>query len=464
VSRPKVRAAILGGVAVTVAGGVGLAIGVTGSDDGALAPTPPPQMFITHLPPLLTTGDEKVSLDYQAVCPGTELVPADTCEAIGSVYVRAGQSGSFTATVPLTRTKAVDGTHWVAALPAAIATDPAGFSYYAEMRDPASGAAATLPAGGAAAAQRSLPMASAQVVRLPAHQFGQARAASKRVLYAPWGAEAGHAGISDLSEDAMHVGPSSFDVQADGTVVLLDQFNRRLQRWNSSGAFLNAVSVPIDPGTPDISVDDTGTVYLLDTNATQSAKPRLLRVSATGKLIDSTTIAEMAASRVTATPSGPIVDLPFSEQWALAYAGGSPAATSAQTRNAQTARTGRAGRAAVATRVGADEIRLAETVNQRVLRSWRIQSQTPVAEIQLAEPAGAGAVLVFKNYTETQDEFTVLVLSASGVKSSFNLPSASWAETAPLSRFRLRGNSLYQLGSDKGGAFVDRFDLEGMMP
>jgi len=38
--------------------------------------------------------------------------------------------------------------------------------------------------------------------------------------------------------------------------------------------------------------------------------------------------------------------------------------------------------------------------------------------------------------------------------------SADWAEASPLSRFRLAGRRLYQLGSDPNGVFVDRYDLE----
>ena len=63
-------------------------------------------------------------------------------------------------------------------------------------------------------------------------------------------------------------------------------------------------------------------------------------------------------------------------------------------------------------------------------------------------------------FTDVRDEFVVLVLDRRGVVQRFALDSASWAETAPLSRFRLRGNSLYQLGSTPAGLFVDRFDLE----
>jgi hypothetical protein len=41
----------------------------------------------------------------------------------------------------------------------------------------------------------------------------------------------------------------------------------------------------------------------------------------------------------------------------------------------------------------------------------------------------------------------------------FSVPGADWAEAAPLTRFRLAGNSLYRLGSTPAGMFVDRYDL-----
>ena len=71
-------------------------------------------------------------------------------------------------------------------------------------------------------------------------------------------------------------------------------------------------------------------------------------------------------------------------------------------------------------------------------------------------------VLVVKAYVETNDEFEVLVLDRGGLVRRFSVPSAAWAETAPLARFRLVGTSLYQLGSDSTGVFVDRYDLGGV--
>jgi len=95
-----------------------------------------------------------------------------------------------------------------------------------------------------------------------------------------------------------------------------------------------------------------------------------------------------------------------------------------------------------------------------VRRSWRIRSATPLAEVQLAEPLGNRLVLVVRAYTDGADEFLVLVLDQRGALERFAVDSADWAETAPLSRFRLVGSSLYQLGSTPAGLFVDRFDLE----
>jgi hypothetical protein len=89
-----------------------------------------------------------------------------------------------------------------------------------------------------------------------------------------------------------------------------------------------------------------------------------------------------------------------------------------------------------------------------------VTSDTPLAEVQLAEPLGSGVLLVVRVYTDSHDEFRVLHLGSRGVVASASLDSADWTEAAPVSRFRLLGSSLYQLGSTPAGLFVDRFELE----
>jgi hypothetical protein len=107
-----------------------------------------------------------------------------------------------------------------------------------------------------------------------------------------------------------------------------------------------------------------------------------------------------------------------------------------------------------------NEIRAALTGPGLLRQTWRVTSETPLAEVQLAEPLGNRLLVVVRTYTDHADEFVVLVLGSRGIEERFSLDSADWAETAPLSRFRLVGSSLYQLGSTPAGLFVDRIDLE----
>jgi hypothetical protein len=141
--------------------------------------------------------------------------------------------------------------------------------------------------------------------------------------------------------------------------------------------------------------------------------------------------------------------------------GGSASLTrAAQARAGHPGRTVANGKELVVFRAGTSEVRVAELAGRRVLRAWRVVSATPLGEVQLAEPLGHRIVLVVRPYTETQDEFLVLVLGDRGVERSFSVASEDWAETAPLARFRLTGSSLYRLGSTPSGPHVDRFDLE----
>ena len=94
-----------------------------------------------------------------------------------------------------------------------------------------------------------------------------------------------------------------------------------------------------------------------------------------------------------------------------------------------------------------------------VVRAWRIESSTPIGEVQLAEPLGGRLVVVLRVYDDTHAEFVALVLGSAGVERQFSLEAANWAETAPLGRFRLARGSLYRLGSTPSGMFVDRYDL-----
>ena len=108
----------------------------------------------------------------------------------------------------------------------------------------------------------------------------------------------------------------------------------------------------------------------------------------------------------------------------------------------------------------ANDARIALLAGERIVRSWTISSTTPLGEVQLAEPLGSRFVVVMRVYDDRSDEFVVLLLDRRGLVSRRTLDPADWAESAPLSRFRLIGRTLYRLGSAPGGVFVDRFALE----
>ena len=111
-----------------------------------------------------------------------------------------------------------------------------------------------------------------------------------------------------------------------------------------------------------------------------------------------------------------------------------------------------------------NEVRLgmyAATAAGYQLATARIMSATPVADVQLAQKLPSSRILVvFSVYTDTDHEYEAVVLTASGgLVDQFSLAAADWAQSMPLSRFRLVGSSLYELGSTDGGVFVDRYDL-----
>jgi hypothetical protein len=443
--------ALAGGLAGVVTGAViaTAAPGVHEQGEPDIAPTA--IIDAAHVPPLLTIPGEPVTLRYTIVCPGSGGEPfADSCDASGDVYVRAGTSGPFTR-VPLRRTAdSLEGRYAVDVAPA-IAGSSDGFSYYAVLRNDAADVSMTLPAGGATAPQRSLPLARTVAVRLGNHRFGSTHAADARVVDAPWGADVGEVAL-DGPPGGLELGPSAFDVAPDGAVVVLDGGNSRLERW--ADGRVSAVRADVDGAADDFALAPDGTAYVADGRG----RPPLIRhLGLDGRLLDAAPLPERTWSQLRVGPDGPIVQLEPSEQWV-------PAAPTVP--RAEKVASGRPGRRladgsdVIVLRTGTGELRVARVVEGRVRASWRILSDTPLGEVQLAEQMGERMVVVVKTYTDTADEFVVLVLDGRGLVRQLALHSAEWAASAPLGRFRLAGSSLYQLGSTPDGAFVDRYDLE----
>ena len=450
--RPGIRS-LAGGAAGIVAGVIG-GIALT-SVSAASGPTPAvPEIDAAHTPPVLTRAGEPVTLRYAIVCAPRD--DGEPCDGSGSLFVRAGQSGPFEQLALRRGEDSSDGRYFVD-VPREIASSRAGFSYYATLRDRASGAAITVPAGGGAAPQRSVPLRDAAEVALGAHAFGRDRAPDERVVAAAWGSEVGEAGLVG-SRELGFVGPSSFDVAADGSVAVLDQVNARVQHWSRGG--VKATTLEVSGGLADFALEPGGVIDVLEPPSRVHPAPILRSFRGDGTERWAQRLSDRTWAKLAVGPAGPVVQQQPSEQWLPAAVHGAALGRAAQAGHGRPGRPFAHGREVVVQRVGSAELRLAELVSNVVVRSWRITSATPLGEVQLAEPHGNRLVVVTKTYTDDRSEYVVLVLDRSGIANSFAVESLEWAESAPLARFRLCGSSLYRLGSTRAGLFVDRFDVE----
>ena len=448
-------AGVTAGLLLVGLGGVALAhrLTVAGNMD-------PAQLIeAAHVPPLLTAGERPLELRYDIYCapPGADPESGAACDAGGTVYVRVGDSGPFQS-IPLKLDAAAEQGRYVAQVPGDVASSPSGFSYFARLRNRQSGAETVLPAGGAAAPQRSLPMGGAVTVGLGTHPFGLLRKADARVASASWGPGVDQVGLED-GPQAEPIGASAFDVGASGAILVLDEAKRRLLRFDPGAQKPQSVPLAVNGTIADLAVAADGLIYVLETAGQQASETPLIRsFAADGRSLGSWHTAERTAAALRMGPAGPVTLEYPSGQWMPAAVGGEMLQPASQPEQARAGQPAAGGAQIVVLRAG-NEVRVAVAGATGVRMSWRIRSATPVAEVQLAQPLGNRLVLVFRVYTDDHDEFVVLVLDGKGVSKQFSLDSADWAETAPLSRFRLVGSSLYQLGSTPAGMFVDRYDL-----
>jgi hypothetical protein len=446
-------------VAGALAGMVTVIVAGTAVAHQLQAPSPAPVLEATHLPPLLTAAGERIELRYDVFCAAAGVEPAGVCKASGTVFARSGTSGPFRQ-VPLREDRAATEGRFAALVPDSIARSASGFTYYAVLRSVETGDTVTLPAGGAAAPQQSLPLGAPVQVALGTHAFGRVVTRSARVAEATWGSGPAQVGL-EQGRNLTPIGGASFDVSRDGTVHVLDEANRRVLRWRAGARSPTAaVSLAINGTLADMSVGLDGAIHVLETTNGGRETQLLRSFGATGVAKGVATIAGRASQvRLDATGSPLVLQQPSSQWTPVRAAGGRILGPAAQSSEGAAARPLASGSEVVVLRRGA-EIRVSLRGADGSRRSWRITSRTPIAEVQLAEALGSRLVVVARVYSETQDEFVALLLGPSGVERQLALDSADWAETAPLSRFRLVGSSLYQLGSTPASVFVDRFDLE----
>src|SRR5262245_10853774 len=431
-SRPCFLGLLTGGATSVV-----LAAVVFGATAVAQTDQTPAQALLeaTHLPPLLTMPGERVKLAFDVHCAQAGVEdPEQPCEVGGSLYVRGGSDGRFRQ-VPLAEDDASRVRRVGAAVPAAAVQDPKGFEYYAEVDALGSGDSVRVPAG-VGATYHAYVVRSAVEVELDRRPFEAIRRGS-RVVSAAWGERSQDVGL-ESGRNADPIGASSFDVDASGTVVLLDEAHRRALRFGSTGHAPEVLPLPIDGGLADLAVEANGSLDVLESVALPGRGPVVRRFDRTGRSVGVVEAAERSPSQIRMGPNGPVVLEHPSHLWAPVVADGVSLPAGEQLRHGRVGRPLRSGVEVVAYRTG-DELRLALLSRGRIQSSWRITSPDHIGEVQLAEPFGDRVVVVARVYDEQTDEYRVLVLDRRGLVQEFGVASADWAETTPLSRFRLIG-------------------------
>lgn len=411
---------------------------------------------------LRAPGDpQEIRYDISCLPPDGNAEGTGVCDGGGTVYFRSNSGGS--AAVQLQLDMNAQAGRYVAAVPSSIWNAP-WFTYYAVIRDNTTGRTITIPQGGSVAPQLSFAM-SGTTVDLGTHSFGATRQADARVATATWGSSDGQVGLEDGIDTP--TGGSSFDVDSAGNVYLLDEANSRMLKFAAGGSGSSAIPLPGTAGVKgDLRISDaTGAAYLLEVASASSSQPLLHGYTLAGGALGTSSVADAAAAQVRLSGSTAYVSEYPSSMWApvLQNNGRSPVDASSQLLRASAGAPALDGTAVMVLSTGS-EIRVgtySAGSPTPQLTSARITSATPVADIQLAQKLPSGRLLVvFSVYTEDRHEYEAVVLGASGgVVDQFALPAADWAESMPLSRFRLAGSALYELGSTDAGVFVDRYDL-----
>jgi hypothetical protein len=402
---------------------------------------------ILHTPVLLARAGKPVELSYDVVCGALKDEPGPHCSPSGSVYVRPAGGSTFSR-LPLERE--ADGL-LSAVVPANEAS--AGFDYFVVM-DNGRGRTAMLPDAGAQAPQHVWALEDWATVDVGAARFGRPQAPSSVVRGFTWGHDAAAIGL-DRGREQSRIGPSAFDVAPDGSVVLLDQVNHRLVVLRR-GATPAQIPIEFGGGEGDLAVGDNGTIYVLDS----SAKPLIRSFTSAGAPIAVGRLAEPTADMVRVGPGGPLVHSYPSEMWLPTGPARPPFVPGRQLSSARAARTVRGG-LGVVVHASPSEVKLALVRGDRVEHAWVLRGETSFGEVQLAEPYGNGMLVVVRLWDEKHAEFRVLRLAPEGIVQSFDVDPAEWAESGSLSRFRLHGNTLYQLRSDPSGIEIAKFEIGG---
>jgi hypothetical protein len=285
------------------------------------------------------------------------------------------------------------------------------------------------------------------VARVAAIPFGRVRTGD-RVLSLPWGSGVGRIGLQPGLESAT-LGPSSFDVDGAGRVYVADALQGRVAVFGH-GRFLRQTPMALSPEA-DLAAAASGRVFVAD-GVRGSVTVR--EVDPSGRLAGSRVVGSGRSWHITPDDDGASVEL-LPLDASVPADGGTPATGLPGTGGARLLR------------IGTERsIRLALAGDGAVRQAVEVTSSRSFGEVALAAADGNGGYLVvvhvWRSSPTAADQYQVIAMRSGRVVKTFAIANTSFAETPPLSRFRLgRDGLLYHMVTTASGVAIERFDLAG---
>jgi hypothetical protein len=290
------------------------------------------------------------------------------------------------------------------------------------------------------------------VVTLPAIPFGRVRRGTT-VLALPWGSGPMRAGLA-IGREAPTAGPSSFDVDRSGRVVLMDPEQRRLAVF-SGGRLVRQTMVAVG-GRPDVAVTGDGRAWVLGSAGRSLGVQPVGRDGTLGSTID---LGPGVESEIRASGRTPEVEMLPMDAWmpaspAAAFASAAPSVGMPLAGGEHLLRVG-----------SEDRVRLGLASGSSVHDAVELRSTQRFGEMALAQPFGPHGyvvvVHVWRSGLDAADQYQVVRLAGGRVTETFDVANPHFAEAAPLSRFRLGPDgALYQLTTSSSGMRIVRYSLK----
>jgi hypothetical protein len=436
-------------VVVTLAAGTLAGLARASGQPGRPAPKDPVRVLrIYYQAPVLVRAGETVAMPVQVVCVTAR---GRACEAMVSLGVRAGDGDawrfqtmragprlSFDLSEPAKR--------------AAASSRDRSVAFFLQAR--ARGVVSSLPAGSVGPPLRFYVSSDVRTVKVPSVPFGHSKK-GQTVLSLPWGSGPERAGLA-LGRESPTLGPSSFHVDRAGRVHLLDPLQDNLAEFRGR-RLMKLHPVVTEPGA-DLTMTGHGVAYVAHM---VNGAVGVTRLGPSGGSLGTVSLGPSVLSQIrTAGQSAYAEVLPL-DAWVrvprkpgsaskLAPITGRPLLSGGRLLRVGTERSVRLGIVRAGTIHGVVELRSSERFG----------------EVALAEPDGSGGYVVVVRIWQWRprpaDQFQVVHISNGRVAHTFAVSSRSFADTPPLSRFRLgEDGRLYQLVSTSAGIRIVRFELKG---